>query len=244
MKINIQTKYMKKILFSLSICFLFFGIVGCSNTKKDTNSKKEEEDTIITISVDADENFNAKANINANTDSVIITLENGFGRNLRAITMETKQYNKKGEEVNATSTMAEYLLDGQEYIGEATINLDDKVARVEVKLSIYEALDGQDTAKLYNNLIATQCTINRNVNNISYTLVNSADVNIKDLEVILVYSKDKEPVYSIPLEDKEIGIGETIGSYDSIPPVVTAKDGLLDLDFDEVKIVINRARDN
>lgn len=174
-------------------------------------------------------------------------MENGFGRNLRAIQIETKQYNKEGKEVNSTTRRAEYLKDGQEYVSEEYIQLKDKVTKVEVKIYINETLDNQDTGPLYNDQFSSSAWIDSGLYAIVYKIENKAYVDIKDdFEAILVFYKEEIPIHVAYTESKEIRSKEVQGGirdYVDMPFVVTVKDGLKELEFDRVKVVVNRARE-
>lgn len=231
---------MKKRMLSLLITGLFlFGLVGCSSK----NKNNEIEIPKLTTSINADQNFYAKAYPNINKEEVIIELKNGFQKNIKAIKIETKQYDSQNKQVNSTSIIAEYLLDGQKYVNSIPIDVNAKVEKVDINISIVESSTNQETGTLYNDKIKTHTSIQKTTNNVYYEFTNTSGFTLTDVELMLVYYKDETPLICEPLEPGIImQIGSQTSGYDSIPPVVTKEDGLVSLDFNKVEIIINKAR--
>lgn len=236
-------KMRKKLILLFFIGLFFFDITGCSSKTKNGNEEQNTtEFTNITTSINADQNFNVKTYLNQNKDGIIIMLENGFKKNLRAISITIKQYNSKNKEINSTTNIAEYLLDGHMYINEYPINIKDHIEKIDVSVAIDELYTFNENEKLYNNQIKSFTKIDKQINMISFTITNNTDISITDLDLKLVYYKNEKPLFCIPIELSKIGPRGQHGGFDSIPPVVTMKDGITDLDFDKVKIIVNKAR--
>lgn len=230
----------KKILLGLICGGLVMGFTtGCGISSDD--SKKYD------INVDASENIDVKTYVDYDKDYLIVYLTNNNDYNIGSLNVDAKFYDKNGNSIGDDSNTFLDFVSGGNYVYTVDLPHDDDYNNFvpeKIDLSIQIDQEYQNYVKrgtLYNDKVATSYT--KSGDKIDVTIKNNSEVELYTVDIAVLFMKNGKPIYVDGISGFLDGGESTTESID-IPEDWESSEKTDDdvlIDFDSIKIIVNRA---
>lgn len=231
----------KKLLLSLLCGFFILGLTGCGSTTDDS--------TKYDINIDSSENIEVKTYVDYEKENLIIYLTNNNDYNIGSFDVYAKFYDENGNNILDNSTINFDFISGGDYVTTIFLPEDENrenyvPAKIDLSIKIdeeYQEIVGGGI--LYNDKIATSYI--KSKDEIEVTVKNNSDVDLSSVEIIVLFMKKGKPIYADEIF-KSLEAGESVVESIDIPEDWEASEDKEEddlIDFDSIKLIVNRASD-
>lgn len=255
-KDNIMIKKVLAVLLAGVICFSF---AACGNkSNKNLNGENPAQESSETnvgtndaakdckIDIAADDGLEVQTYFGFDDSSLIVYVMNNNDYNVGSINLTANYYDENNNQVSDDSTNL-FCPAGEKTVFSLDMPCDENgnyYIPKGIKLSACIDKEMQETIEneiLYNDKVKVSYT--KTDEKLSVTFENTSDVTLSDIDIAVVFQKDKKPVYA-DFVTGQLKPGESSSQDVNIPKDLTAekntdKEALVD--FDDVLLIVDRA---